>query len=800
MDNIMDFRFETRKLQSTQFHQEPEIVYVLEGAMEIKVEDDSYKLDKGDFLLINANKHHEYREIKANLLIASFKINYAMLADIMQTSQLLFWCNTVADRNDAYQALKSAMDCILNRFYERHKEGAIYLNSLYYEVVYLLITHFMITADDARMKGNISVDNSRIFEIQNYVQDHYQNDLSLNDLAQKLYLSNTYLSKYIKKHFGVSFLEYVNNVRLFHAVDELVYSDKKITRIALDNGFPTTAAFNRAFKEMYQMTPSTYRHNILNNNLNDLDGQSVEKEELDKRIKAYLVGKKVIEDDAITKDGDLIIVDSKKTKLRKRSFNKMVNMCNMDDLLNYDIQDQILTMQKEIGITYIRFYNLFQQDFYNQKGHGKESYNFSRIDRVLDFLVAHHLKPYIELAFKPVDVNFTIESPVTERESKVIFHNTMSFKRVMRAFASHIANRYGVEEIETWYFELWKDDRLNMIDEDGRYFDCFDIINRAFKTISPAIKLGGAGFALGYDNYQYHTLIRNWKRRDIHPDFISIYSYSYILLYQKGVYFGKRSIDNSFLKNQIEMFKKMLEKEDFHIDEVHITEWGLTISNRNPLNDSCGLGAYIIKNDIECEDEVDLVGYWHGSDIHSEYYDSETVLYGDNGLMTRDGLKKPSFYAFQFLNFLKEQLLGKNKHAILTTDQKGTYTIVCHNCKDLNYRYTLIDEQEIRKERIHDFYEDLNALHLKFQIDNVENGDYIIQEYTIDEEHGSLQDIWKNMGYIEHLSKEELAYMEESAKPRVEMHRIHVNNNTLYLETTLKANAFQAINIHYFYQ
>ena len=284
----MDFRFETRKLQSTQFHQEPEIVYVLEGAMEIKVEDDSYKLDKGDFLLINANKHHEYREIKANLLIASFKINYAMLADIMQTSQLLFWCNTVADRNDAYQALKSAMDCILNRFYERHKEGAIYLNSLYYEVVYLLITHFMITADDARMKGNISVDNSRIFEIQNYVQDHYQNDLSLNDLAQKLYLSNTYLSKYIKKHFGVSFLEYVNNVRLFHAVDELVYSDKKITRIALDNGFPTTAAFNRAFKEMYQMTPSTYRHNILNNNLNDLDGQSVEKEELDRILKKYL--------------------------------------------------------------------------------------------------------------------------------------------------------------------------------------------------------------------------------------------------------------------------------------------------------------------------------------------------------------------------------------------------------------------------------------------------------------------------------------------------------------------------------
>ena len=48
--------------------------------------------------------------------------------------------------------------------------------------------------------------------------------ISLNDLAQKLYLTNAYLSKYIKKRFGLSFIEYVNNVRLFHAVDELLYS------------------------------------------------------------------------------------------------------------------------------------------------------------------------------------------------------------------------------------------------------------------------------------------------------------------------------------------------------------------------------------------------------------------------------------------------------------------------------------------------------------------------------------------------------------------------------------------------
>lgn len=106
---------------------------------------------------------------------------------------------------------------------------------------------------------------------------------------------------------------------------------------------------------------------------------------------------------------------------------------------------------------------------------GDNKYNFSRIDRGLDFLVEHNLKPYIELSFKPTDVNYTINSSVGDRYNEIIFHDRESYVEVMRAFSSHIANRYGVNEIENWYFELWKDDRLNMLDAKGWYFDCFEI-------------------------------------------------------------------------------------------------------------------------------------------------------------------------------------------------------------------------------------------------------------------------------------------------------------------------------------
>jgi len=133
------------------------------------------------------------------------------------------------------------LDRILERYFEKEDKGSLHLQSLYFETLHLLTSNFMVKADDVRVNLENSQDRVRVRQIQNYIQANYQGQISLNDLAEKLYLSNAYLSKYVKKHLGLTFLEYLNNVRLFHAVDELIYTNKNITRIALDNGFPTSA-------------------------------------------------------------------------------------------------------------------------------------------------------------------------------------------------------------------------------------------------------------------------------------------------------------------------------------------------------------------------------------------------------------------------------------------------------------------------------------------------------------------------------------------------------------------------------
>jgi beta-xylosidase len=243
--------------------------------------------------------------------------------------------------------------------------------------------------------------------------------------------------------------------------------------------------------------------------------------------------------------------------------------------------------------------------------------------------------------------------------------------------------------------------------------------------------------------------------------------------------------------------QKVLKEEKFPIDEIYVTEWNFTISNRNCINDSCAQAAYIIKNCIEAEGEIPLMAYWHGTDLHSEFFDTESIINGDSGLLTRDGIKKPSFYAFQFLHLLQNQLLGKNESSILTTNGRGNYTIVCHNSKNLTYRYAVKEENKIQIEEQNELFDDLEPTQLNFQINQVENGDYLVKIHYINQEIGSVQDTWKDMEYIPNLSKSEIDYLKRSSMPHIEMKRIQVEDNTLRIETRLQPHEIRILRIVY---
>lgn len=107
--------------------------------------------------------------------------------------------------------------------------------------------------------GLRGIHDERMNEILGYLMSNFNREISLSELAEHLYLSVPYLSKYIKKNFGMSFLKLLNNIRLEKAVSELLYTDKTVLKIAMECGFSNMAGFNHVFKESYHMNPTEYR-------------------------------------------------------------------------------------------------------------------------------------------------------------------------------------------------------------------------------------------------------------------------------------------------------------------------------------------------------------------------------------------------------------------------------------------------------------------------------------------------------------------------------------------------------------
>lgn len=576
---LIQFHFITNPEVSTHYHQNPEVFYVLTGELKVQIDETTFLMKQGDILLINANKRHTMNG-NEELLGARFDLDFHLLAEYMESMQLLFWCNSVADKNAAYADLREVFDQILSRYFEKDEKSALDLQALYFQAAHILTSNFLVKADDTRLNMDDSQDRQRVRQIQNYIQANYQSQISLNNLADQLYLSNAYLSKYVKKHLGLTFMEYLNNVRLFHAVDELLYTKKNMTHIALDNGFPTSATFTKAFRDIYGEAPSEYRRKMREQQEPNNPEQGLSEEESG-RIKKYLIFKEQ-HNEPVVKNQKVCTVDVQQTGKLLTDCHKAICVGDAYTVLQSDVQSQLRDLQKAADIKYARMWNIFsREECYNEKG----GCNFRKIDQILDFLLENHMKPYLELGHKEVLLNYSAEKFLKENE-KIENYEVQVYEYIIREFCTHLVNRYGIDEIETWYFEYYNfsntgvTESTGMTEEEGLYYQYFAIIYRILKGISPAIKVGGAGFILGYGTLGCRSILPIWKKKNLMPDFLSVYSYQYVAIDDNGERYGRKSIDIDYMKNQTEILREVIKETGFQVPELHMSEWNFTISNR----------------------------------------------------------------------------------------------------------------------------------------------------------------------------------------------------------------------------
>lgn len=245
----------------THWHRAVEIIYLLEGELEISIDSKVTYLKAGECQLINANVMHATKCTRPNkAILLQIPVDF-MERYIPNVQQILFvWNPHTSDpvKQTKLEILKTVLHQmqIVN---DIRPEGFILrFNSLLFELLFQLYHSFSIkiTQKDTRQRTK---DLDRLNKVLNYTAQNYSNPITLDEIAEIACLQTRYFCKFFKKCMGVTFLEYQNELRLSHIYRDLITTDDAIHSILERHGFTNYKLFRRVFQEHFKGTPSDIR-------------------------------------------------------------------------------------------------------------------------------------------------------------------------------------------------------------------------------------------------------------------------------------------------------------------------------------------------------------------------------------------------------------------------------------------------------------------------------------------------------------------------------------------------------------
>lgn len=256
----------------THWHKEMEIIYIEKGSGMLRINTQTFRIQSGDFALINKEMVHTLKtDLKHILYFKSLVFDVAMLSGIagdlcqeqfvhhLLTNQVEC-INLIKPDTERYASIRTLFFDIIQtyqtkeEFYYMKLKGLLFL--LFYELsassTLIPVSSNDMTRDTARKLTSIKT-------VLEYIDSHYEEELSVSQLASMVHYSDYYFMKVFKQYTGKTVISYINHVRLEKAKHLLFHTEQSITEIALCVGFHNTSYFIRQFQKENGITPYQLR-------------------------------------------------------------------------------------------------------------------------------------------------------------------------------------------------------------------------------------------------------------------------------------------------------------------------------------------------------------------------------------------------------------------------------------------------------------------------------------------------------------------------------------------------------------
>ena len=348
-------------------------------------------------------------------------------------------------------------------------------------------------------------------------------------------------------------------------------------------------------------------------------------------------------------------------------------------LIRDDSQAQLKLTVDELGFRYIRFHAIFHDVLKTVRvENGNTIYDWSGIDRLYDDLLARHIKPFVELGFTP-------EALATSKNSIFYWHGNTShpkpdgWRDLIAAFTRHIEERYGKDEVRTWYFEVWNEPNLSGFWEGGdqkAYFELYDLTSKTIKSIDPALRVGGPSTA---GAAWVPEFLAHVKQSGAAVDFVTTHTYGVDggFLDENGQSDTKLSPSPDAIVGDVRRVRQQITASAFPKLPMYFTEWSTSYTPRDSVHDSYVSAAYILSKLKACEGLVQGMSYWTYTDLFEEPGPPTAAFQGGFGLLNPNGIRKPAFFAYKYLHALQGQTIpSDDTQSMLSTDGKSITALV----------------------------------------------------------------------------------------------------------------------------
>jgi xylan 1,4-beta-xylosidase len=332
-----------------------------------------------------------------------------------------------------------------------------------------------------------------------------------------------------------------------------------------------------------------------------------------------------------------------------------------------ELAESLRIANLELGMNRVRAHGILLDDLgcYSERD-DEPCYDFSGIDRVYDKVISLGLRPVVELSFMP--------RALSANPSATIFgygaiisppKDYARWAQLVGALASHLVERYGIEDVAGWGFEVWNEPNLELFWAGSRedYFRLYDETAAALKRVDSRLKVGGPATAAAawIGDFASHVV-----ESGAPVDFLATHTY------------GNVPLDVS----------ATAARAGLKPCPVWWTEWGVSPSHFARINDSVLGAPFILHGMFSAMDRADYLAYWVISDHFEELGTPPRFLHGGFGLLTVGNLRKPRFWALRMLEMLGAQRVALTVagdgaesmvEAIATRDPSGVIQVLVWN-------------------------------------------------------------------------------------------------------------------------